>query len=65
MDDSSFFYDWDESLTKTIALPTQAFGGNQDDVSANFETACKVSLIINFHSGRLILISFYCNTCVA
>jgi hypothetical protein len=44
MDDSSFFYDWDESLIKTVTLPTQAFGGNQDDVSANFETACKVSL---------------------
>ena len=43
MDDSSFFIDWDESLIKTITQPTQAFAGSQDDVSANFKTACKVS----------------------
>ena len=43
MDDSSFNY-WDDSLIKTITKPRQAFGGYQVDVSANSETACKVSL---------------------
>ena len=43
MDDSSFNH-WDDSLIKTITIPRQAFGGYQVDVSANSETACKVSL---------------------
>ena len=43
MDDSSF-NNWDDSLSKTITVPRQAFGGYQVDVSANSETACKVSL---------------------
>ena len=43
MDDSSFNY-WDDSIIKTITKPRQAFGGYQVDVSANSETACKVSL---------------------
>ena len=43
MDDSSF-NNWDVSLIKTITIPRQAFGGYQEDVSANSETACKVSL---------------------
>ena len=43
MDDSSF-NNWDDSLIKTITVPRQAFGGYQVDVSANSETACKVSL---------------------
>ena len=43
MDDSSF-NNWDDSLIKTITKPRQAFGGYQMDVSANSETACKVSL---------------------
>ena len=42
MDDSSFNY-WDDSLIKTITVPEQAFGGYQVYVSANSETACKVS----------------------
>ena len=42
MDDSSF-NDVDDSLMKTINLPKQAFSGYQEDVSANSETACKVS----------------------
>ena len=42
MDDSSF-NDVDHSLMKTINLPKQAFGGFQEHVSANSETACKVS----------------------
>jgi hypothetical protein len=43
MDDSSF-NNWDDSLIKTITVPEQAFGGYQVYVSANSETACKVSL---------------------
>ena len=43
MDDSSF-NTWDDSLIKTITLPSQAFGGPQEYVLANSETACKVSL---------------------
>ena len=43
MDDSSFNH-WDDSLIKTITIPRQAFGGYQEDVLANSETACKVSL---------------------
>ena len=43
MDDSSFT-NLADSLTKTITLPRQAFGGYQKDVLANSETACKVSL---------------------
>ena len=42
MDDSSFNA-LDDSLIKTSTLPRQAFSGNQQDVSANPETACKVS----------------------
>ena len=42
MDDSSFNNE-DESLIKTITLPGQAFAGYQAEVSANSETACKVS----------------------
>ena len=42
MDDSSF-NTWDDSLIKTITLPSQAFGGPQEYVLANSETACKVS----------------------
>ena len=42
MDDSSF-NNVDESLIKTITLPGQAFAGYQAEVSANSETACKVS----------------------
>ena len=42
MDDSSF-NDVSESLIKTITLPRHAFGGWQEDVSANSEAACKVS----------------------
>ena len=41
MDDSSF-NDVDDSLIKTINLPKQAFGGFQEHVSSNSETACKV-----------------------
>ena len=43
MDDSSFNHR-DDSLIKTITLPRQALCGYQVDVSANSETACKVSL---------------------
>jgi hypothetical protein len=43
MDDSSF-NNWDDSLIKTITITNQAFGGYQEEVSANSETACKVSL---------------------
>ena len=42
MDDSSFNA-LNDSLIKTITLPRQAFSGYQEDVSANPETACKVS----------------------
>ena len=42
MDDSSF-NDVDDSLMKTINSPKQAFSGFQEHVSANSETACKVS----------------------
>ena len=42
MDDSSF-NNWDDSLIKTITLPGQAFVGFLERVSANSETACKVS----------------------
>ena len=42
MDDSSFNAE-DDSLIKTSTLPRQAFSGYQRDVSANPETACKVS----------------------
>ena len=42
MDDSSF--NVADSLIKTITLPGQAFGGYQEDVTANSEAACKVSL---------------------
>ena len=42
MDDSSF-NDASESVIKTITLPRHAFGGWQEDVSANSEAACKVS----------------------
>ena len=48
MDDSSF-NDVDDSLMKTINLPKQAFGGFQEHVSANSETACKVSNKSFFH----------------
>ena len=42
MDDSSFNA-VNDSLIKTSTLPKQAFSGYQEDVSANPETACKVS----------------------
>ena len=42
MDDSSFNAA-NDSLIKTSTLPRQAFSGYQEDVSANPETACKVS----------------------
>ena len=42
MDDSSFNA-VNVSLIKTSTLPRQAFCGYQEDVSANPETACKVS----------------------
>ena len=42
MDDSSFNA-VNVSLIKTSTLPRQAFSGYQEDVSANPETACKVS----------------------
>ena len=42
MDDSSFNA-VNDSLIKTSTLPKQAFSGYQADVSANPETACKVS----------------------
>ena len=42
MDDSSF-NNWKESLTKTITLQKQAYGGYQEDFLAIPETACKVS----------------------
>ena len=42
MDDSSFNA-VNDSLIKTSTLPRQAFSGYQKDVSANPETACKVS----------------------
>ena len=50
MDESSF-NNWNESLTKTINQPRQAFGGYQDDVSAISVTACKVSLQSFFITG--------------
>jgi hypothetical protein len=43
MDDSSF-KNFGDSLIKTITLPRQAFGGPQELVAANYETACKVSI---------------------
>jgi hypothetical protein len=43
MDDSSF-NDRGDSLIKTITLPRQALGGYQENVAANSEAACKVSL---------------------
>ena len=42
--DNSSFNGYDESLIKTITLPGQAFVGFQEQVSANSETACEVSL---------------------
>ena len=42
MDDSSLNV-VNDSLIETSTLPRQAFGGYQADVSANPETACKVS----------------------
>ena len=46
--DNSSFNNWNESLIKTITLPRQAYGGYQDDVSAIFDIACKVSLYLFF-----------------
>ena len=54
MDDSSF-NDWDESLIKTITLPTQAFAGYQYHVTSNFETPCRVSLFILYSYPNLTL----------
>ena len=69
MDDSSFSNEYD-SLIKTITLPRQAVTGLQEDISANSVVACKVSpnrlshwFFIQLYI--LILISLYCNTCVA
>ena len=41
--DNSSFHGFGDSLIKAINLPRQAFSGYQEDVSANPETACKVS----------------------
>ena len=43
MDDSSFNI-IDKSLIKTITLPEQAYAGYHEDVSANSETVCRVSI---------------------
>ena len=62
MDDSSF-NDWDESLIKTITLPTQAFAGYQYHVTSNVATPCRVSKpLISFHTVQLSLFNFISNT---